>query len=702
MKMAIVVLLAEMLCSVPAEAIGIRGRVLTPSKESVANAKIEIPETEETVIADASGAFHLPSVQPPVTLVISHPGFFELVIELGPDDTSDLQVILQPKAVFEEEVTVVARLPGLGVAPVGAATSTVKPHEGNISASTVGELVQGIPSVAPNGQGGLFENYSIRGVSRHRITTSISGIRLSSERRAGVSASFVDPFLLGSVDVVRGPASSYYGSGALGGTIDLSSRQFEDWVIESDYATQGNEYLLAGGWGGGGWSAGFARRDSGNAQAADGTELNSHFTQYSGLVSKIWKGKGRDYQILILPAVGRDIGKSNTDFPRRTTNYPEEKHLLVNFSTQAIGGWGFNAFVHPQDLHTQTVEEDLESNIFNNSFDFGLETDREFSLGSRTNGQVGVDYFGRQGVDSTETRQGPEAVPPESQVLKSLDGASQNDLGVRGSVTFHADAAIVEAGGRWTVISQKNGGSMAETDTALNGFAGVVFPLRTDLELNASVGSGVRFPSLSELFFTGTTGRGTVIGNPNLEPERSLNVEGGIRYYSSVVRAAAYIFRNQISDYVERVEVAPDEWTFINLTEGTIDGFEWEGQVLPIPSLRVYGHGHFISGENTEGNPLLDIPVNRAAIGFQHFRERWETGVQVEFRSKKTDPGDGEKQIPNAQLLSAFASFDLPANLKASLRVNNLLNQLYFDTADRKAPLAYGRGFLISLRWALD
>ena len=190
--------------------------------------------------------------------------------------------------------------------------------------------------------------------------------------------------------------------------------------------------------------------------------------------------------------------------------------------------------------------------------------------------------------------------------------------------------------------------------------------------------------------------------HPNLEAERSLNLEGGIRYYSALVRASAYIFRNQISNYIERVEVTPDEWTFINLTEGTIDGFEWEGQILPSPSFRVYGHGHFISGESAYGMPLLDIPVNRTAIGFQHFKEQWETGAQVEFRGKKTDPGDGEKRIPDAQLLSAFVSVDLPANLQAALRATNLLNKLYFDTADRKAPLAYGRGFLITLHWSLD
>ena len=317
------VLLAEILWTVPAEEIGIRGRVLTPSGEAVASARIEIPDRGEIMVADDSGAFYLPDVEPPVTLIVSHPGFFGVNVKLEPSDSGPLRVVLQPRSAFEEEVTVVARLPGPRIAPIGAASSTLDAQEGSTPAATVGALVQSVPSVAPNGQGGLFETYSIRGISRHRITTSISGIRLTSERRAGVSASFVDPFLLGSVDVVRGPASSYYGSGALGGTIDLSSRQFQDWAIESEYATQGNGYLLAGGWGSGGWSAGFARRHSGNTRAADGTELNSHFTQYSGLVSKIWEGKNRDYQFLLLPAVGRDIGKSNIDFPERNTNYPE-------------------------------------------------------------------------------------------------------------------------------------------------------------------------------------------------------------------------------------------------------------------------------------------------------------------------------------------------------------------------------------------
>jgi len=45
------------------------------------------------------------------------------------------------------------------------------------------------------------------------------------------------------------------------------------------------------------------------------------------------------------------------------------------------------------------------------------------------------------------------------------------------------------------------------------------------LELRGSISSGLRFPSLGEQFFSGTTGAGAILGNPDLVPERSLNVE---------------------------------------------------------------------------------------------------------------------------------------------------------------------------------
>ena len=53
----------------------------------------------------------------------------------------------------------------------------------------------------------------------------IDGARVSSERRAGASATFLDPSLIEGVDVSRGPGSVAYGSDAFGGVISVRTRR---------------------------------------------------------------------------------------------------------------------------------------------------------------------------------------------------------------------------------------------------------------------------------------------------------------------------------------------------------------------------------------------------------------------------------------------------------------------------------------------
>ncbi|NIM63411.1 MAG: TonB-dependent receptor, partial [Acidobacteria bacterium] len=100
----------------------------------------------------------------------------------------------------------------------------------------------------------------------------------------------------------------------------------------------------------------------------------------------------------------------------------------------------------------------------------------------------------------------------------------------------------------------------------------------------------------SERFFTGTTGRGFVTGNPVLDPERSLNVDAGVRWYGDKIFLAGYIFRNEIDDYIERIDVSDGELTFVNLTSGTIEGVELEGFCQLSTDLGLSFGGHWMQG----------------------------------------------------------------------------------------------------------
>ncbi len=66
---------------------------------------------------------------------------------------------------------------------------------------------------------------AIRGLARGRTLILIDGARVSSERRVGASATFLDPSLIEGVDVSRGPGSVAYGSDAFGGVISVRTRR---------------------------------------------------------------------------------------------------------------------------------------------------------------------------------------------------------------------------------------------------------------------------------------------------------------------------------------------------------------------------------------------------------------------------------------------------------------------------------------------
>jgi iron complex outermembrane receptor protein len=365
--------------------------------------------------------------------------------------------------------------------------------------------------------------------------------------------------------------------------------------------------------------------------------------------------------------------------------------------------WEMAAYVHPHDLHTRVTEESSQSDVFNDTLDFGFSFDKQLRVGRNRFARLGIDYFGRRFVNSREQHSRSEDGPADGQeVVRALDNARDDELGLHGLVSMRLGRVSFEGGARFSLFHQRNADLESISQVAWNGYAGLVIPIQHGIELNGSVGTGLRMPSLSERFFTGTTGRGQVIGNPLLEPERSVNIDAGLRWYGPNAFAAAYYFRNRIGNYIERIEQEPDVLSFLNLTSGTISGIEWEASSQLLNFWNVYARGHVIFGSDEADNPLADIPVHRGVAGTRFITGRWIYGSEMQLRGGKSQPGSGEKMIPSAQLWSAFVKYNLRDNVQISLSASNILNQSFFNSADRKVSLSPGGGFAVALRWIPD
>ena len=123
---------------------------------------------------------------------------------------------------LEEVVVSGVADPRMGSLLTSTEIRTTSAGEQIILPLSIGSLADALPGVSLNGQGGLFQSYSMRGFSRWRIRTEISGVPILTDRRAGNSLSFLPPELIDSIQVNMGPASSLYGSGAMGGVMNVS------------------------------------------------------------------------------------------------------------------------------------------------------------------------------------------------------------------------------------------------------------------------------------------------------------------------------------------------------------------------------------------------------------------------------------------------------------------------------------------------
>ena len=482
----------------------------------------------------------------------------------------------------------------------------------------------------------------------------------------------------------------------------MTPRRFESLGFQSGWSSAGDERFLVAGAGGEHWSFGVARRQQNDTEASDGTRLYSRFEQTSAVLRFDWgKSEKRRYELLILPSRGNDIGKANSDFPTRTTTYPDERHDLVELSLLDNDGWTLRASVHDRALTTR-VDQPLSLNrVESESTDLGLSWDRSNRVGGNGASVLwGADLFSRVDVSSTETLIDLNPLPLPDVIATPVDGGRESEWGSFAVFDWNGAGADWQVGLRLSHQTQGNAASPSLDRSAVNGFVGVTKPFGDRWELRGAASSGERFPSLGELYFSGATGRGDVFGNPDLDSERAINSEIGFAFKGATTVLRAAIFRTEIDDYIERIEFAPDMLTFVNLTSGKIEGLEISA-VHPLGKmwLLTWG-GHMMRARAADGSPLSDTPPHELWGELRWHHDRWTATARLAHRATKSDPGSGEMPTTAADLLSVSARYRLDDRWAFYGGVRNGLDERYVRSADDKAAPAVERALSLGLVWS--
>ena len=659
----------------------------------------------------------VPEPRPPFQLLAILPGGVytqPVLVEALPRDGSPLVVTV--RLALAETVTVEAGSTAHTEAPPANAASIVL--EKDIEQRRPANLAEAIAALP--GAGRLEEGQSavpsLRGLARGRTLLLIDGARVTAERRAGPSATFLDPATLESVEISRGPGSVAWGSDAFGGLIHARTREMAPrapWSgrLDGTLGTSGPEKALSAevgrGVGDGGFVLQARYRDSGDYRSPEGEVADSAFRD-GGVRGRLHQeiGPGR-LRATWQTDLGRDTGKPAADSNLTRAFYPEEdshrltvdytgdpRGFLRQWSVQGFVGW-YRLVTDRDRLATEVAPRQVARSDVS-ARDYGLRAAGQGTLGGwRVQG--GADLNGRYGLEAlgVQERYSDDGTLVSVEEEASMEDASRRALGAFALVEGRVLPRLVLSGGirRDHVLARNEGGYFGDDETSHGATSGAVALVAGPLlgtTLTTQASRGFRDPTLSDRYFRGVSGRGFVTGNPDLEPEHSVQYDLALRRPGRV-RAALYLYRYEIRDLIERYREGVDYY-FRNRGRALIRGIELEAQADLGRGFSAELGAQAAEGRSLDDDaPLADIPAEGLTLTL---RKAWGTRgaawVRATLRDARDDPGPTEKPIPGYGVLDAGGTLRLAKGLEARLVLGNAFDHSYFETPDELAVLAPG------------
>jgi len=716
----------------------IKGRVLDDDGKPLPGVKVQVLDTEISAETGEDGTFVLRSPEnTTVFLLFSHPDYEtrSVQVELGKARAPKLQVSLKAKnpmlLTIKEEIMVTAEADSIIDVSLPS-HRTILPHSvlAELGTSTVAESVDKVPGVAAVGKGGYSMVPAVRGLAEHRVLLLVDGVRITSERRIGASASFISLDNIDRIEVNRGPYSVFYGSGAVGGIVHVITKSPMPYSplkgdVQFGYNTAKREragsFHLSGSLGDVGFMLTANGKKADDYASPQGKVEQSRYSDM-GFLFKVNREKGNSrIHATCLHYRGTDIGKPSPSARFKPRWYPHEGNTLFTVGVETRNRLSLDtlsaaAYVLRSSLETRKEnlrEEGLSlskrnvAEVEGTNYGFKIRGGKE--LGTRHTLNFGMDFFGRAGVrdSNREWRYDPDGNVLSEIRETSLDGARRSNWGVYVDDKIRVVPSLsVEIGARFDIVRTSNrllpgGERVSRRDESVSAYTGLVMDLAPGFSLVANVGRSFRFPSVSELFYTGLTGRGTVFGNPDLRPEKGLNLDLGFRYLHERFFGSLYAFRNRVSDIVEKYAgPGEEEYFYRNLSAGRIFGMEGEFYFALHKNLELFVNFHVMQGrEEKTDRPINYIPPSRLTFWVKFSRGPFWIEPKVMLAAAKSDPGPLEREIDGYALLDSICGFRVSRRLTLMAIFTNLLNATYYASADEKGVLAPGRSLVLRVNY---
>ena len=620
-----------------------------------------------------------------------------------------------------EQVTVTATRKPQSLASLPYAAAVMQRSELDRQVSrTVPEALQGVPGVFIQKTNHAGGSPFVRGLTGNQSLILVDGIRLNNAIfRYGPNQymTLVDPLIVDRIEVVKGTGSVQYGSDAMTGIINIHTQnlQFRDkpvwneklqsrltgngmettWRPELSY--QGKKIAFV---------VGADTKRFGDLKGGDTTG----FQRPSGYSEKAFDAKlkfdaGRGWTITManhwleqdnVPVYHKyrleNFAVNSSDPISRGFSYLQVRKQYQKGLVKQMDYFVARQFIAEERYtrkngsNTTRYERDAVS-----TRSAGADIFMKFT--GFWDANSGVEFYDDQ-VRSIRNDFSSAMLPQGNKRGLYPDRSGYQNMAVYSMHHFSWNRLNAEAGLRYNryVAALKDPvlGKVSLNPGALVFQGGISYRLAKKLYVFANASEGFRAPNIDDLGTLGIVDFRYEIPAYDLKPERSLNMESGVKYATRKTALSASVFRTNLSGLISRIKTPAtiagyDVYTKVNVDKAFIRGWEVQASVEPIKGLLFAASGTSLFGESiTRSQPLRRIPPFNGRISAGYTRGKFSVGLIYDNASPQRRLEAGDKSdnripaggTPGFNLLNAYAGFE-KGFITSRLYFSNIFNTDY-------------------------
>lgn len=565
------------------------------------------------------------------------------------------------------------------------------------------------------------QTINIRGMEGQRVLQTVDGVR-QNYQSGHRPTYFLDPVLLRSVEVLKGPASSLWGSAAIGGVVAQNTVNASD-ILKPDRNVGG---LVKYGYNDNGEASATTMAVGARTDSLD--LLASGYHRYSNDVELGHEHDNRDdtlansgshddglmfkgqWQITDAQSLALQLRRSDSDgsVPSNSAAGVSTSNFLIERNTEndnASLDYRIDTDSPLVDAQVMVYRNETlmdESRISDGRYDSTELKTRGYAINNKSDFGFASLLYGIDGYhDDFATERSGASRPTAMDATVDVKGAF-----VQATIPIIKDGLRAELGVRHDGFeTEANTVNKTNSADAISPSAALVWQANDWLELALRYDEAFRAPSAEELYTTGThfcfsaTFCNRFVSNPNLDPEEAANKEFLARMQWDSVFATddtlgfkASLFRNRVDNFIEQIVTDPvfgppakrnpGYTTWVNVNEAVLEGFELEARYAWENFNARLAYGQTRGQDRTEDDYLSNIPADKWVLDTHYVfvpSQKLLAGVRVTQASPQNHkPDANHNDYDGYTLADLYASWQpVGDSVTLDLSVNNVTNEYY-------------------------